>query len=137
MNAHRRHRHRSRSTAEPRAGDVQRFAGRHHARRRTLLGYTPIVGLEEGLRHTLDWCRAEAPLTASRLTPRLDRLWPDLPLMDQTVAVDPSEPYRGRVFRPAPAFRPSSEDPMVRRLLRYEDTTVYRESVSPRTSWYS
>ena len=26
---------------------------------RTLLGYTPTVGFEEGLRRTLDWCRAE------------------------------------------------------------------------------
>jgi nucleoside-diphosphate-sugar epimerase len=27
---------------------------------RTLLGYTPIVALEEGLRHTLEWCRTES-----------------------------------------------------------------------------
>ena len=27
---------------------------------KTLLGYTPIVPLEEGLQHTLDWCRAES-----------------------------------------------------------------------------
>jgi len=25
-----------------------------------LLGYTPSVELEEGLRHTLEWCRAES-----------------------------------------------------------------------------
>ncbi len=32
----------------------------------TLLGYTPIVSLEEGLRHTLEWCRQETPAPAAR-----------------------------------------------------------------------
>jgi nucleoside-diphosphate-sugar epimerase len=33
---------------------------------RALLDYTPIVTLEEGLRHTLDWCRSEHTSTAGR-----------------------------------------------------------------------
>jgi len=31
-----------------------------------LLGFEPIVQLEEGLRRTLDWCRAENALAAAR-----------------------------------------------------------------------
>ena len=30
------------------------------------LGWRPIVSFEEGLKHTLDWCRAEAAATAGR-----------------------------------------------------------------------
>jgi nucleoside-diphosphate-sugar epimerase len=44
---------------EPRAGDV-RDSQADISKARALLGYTPMVGLEEGLRRTLDWCRAEA-----------------------------------------------------------------------------
>ena len=44
---------------EPRAGDV-RDSQADITKARTLLGYTPIVGLEEGLRHTLAWCRTES-----------------------------------------------------------------------------
>jgi len=44
---------------EPRAGDV-RDSQADITKAKTLLGYTPIVGLEEGLRHTLDWCRRES-----------------------------------------------------------------------------
>jgi len=43
---------------EPRAGDV-RDSQADITKARTLLGYTPIVGLEDGLRHTLAWCREE------------------------------------------------------------------------------
>ncbi|MGE0450162.1 MAG: SDR family oxidoreductase [Vicinamibacterales bacterium] len=49
--------------AEPRAGDV-RDSQADITKARRLLGYTPIVGLEEGLRRTVDWCRAESPLLA-------------------------------------------------------------------------
>ncbi len=45
--------------AEPRAGDV-RDSQADITKARTLLGYTPTVSLEEGLRHTLDWFRAGA-----------------------------------------------------------------------------
>jgi len=49
--------------AESRAGDV-RDSQADIAKAKRLLGYQPIVGLEEGLRHTLDWCRAEQPASA-------------------------------------------------------------------------
>jgi len=42
----------------PRAGDV-RDSQADITKAKTLLGYEPKVGLEEGLRKTLDWCRAE------------------------------------------------------------------------------
>jgi nucleoside-diphosphate-sugar epimerase len=45
--------------AEPRAGDV-RDSQADITKAKQLLGYVPIVGLEEGLRHTLDWCRRES-----------------------------------------------------------------------------
>jgi nucleoside-diphosphate-sugar epimerase len=48
---------------ESRTGDV-RDSQADITKAQRLLGYTPVVGLEEGLRHTLDWCRAEAALTA-------------------------------------------------------------------------
>src|SRR5215470_16230247 len=44
---------------EPRAGDV-RDSQADISKARQLLGYAPSVQLEEGLRHTLDWCRSEA-----------------------------------------------------------------------------
>jgi nucleoside-diphosphate-sugar epimerase len=44
---------------EGRAGDV-RDSQADISKAKQLLGYAPIVGLEEGLRHTLDWCRSEA-----------------------------------------------------------------------------
>jgi nucleoside-diphosphate-sugar epimerase len=42
----------------PRQGDVKDSQA-DITKARTLLGYTPTVSLEEGLRRTLDWCRAE------------------------------------------------------------------------------
>jgi nucleoside-diphosphate-sugar epimerase len=50
---------------EPRAGDV-RHSQADISKARELLGYEPTVGVEEGLRHTLDWCRAEAAAAAGR-----------------------------------------------------------------------
>ena len=47
---------------EPRAGDV-RDSQADISKAQRLLGYTPIVGLEEGLRHTLAWCREESHAT--------------------------------------------------------------------------
>jgi UDP-glucose 4-epimerase len=44
---------------DPRAGDV-RDSQADITKARELLGYTPIVGLEEGLQHTLEWCRSES-----------------------------------------------------------------------------
>ena len=48
---------------EPRAGDV-RDSQADISKARALLGYEPIVGLEEGLRQTLDWCRTESAAAA-------------------------------------------------------------------------
>jgi UDP-N-acetylglucosamine/UDP-N-acetyl-alpha-D-glucosaminouronate 4-epimerase len=48
---------------EDRAGDV-RDSQADIAKAWTILGYQPIVGFEEGLRRTLDWCRAEKTLPA-------------------------------------------------------------------------
>ena len=50
---------------EARAGDV-RDSQADITKARTLLGYTPLVGLEEGLRHTLEWCRTQTGAAASR-----------------------------------------------------------------------
>jgi len=44
--------------AEARVGDV-RDSQADITKARTLLGYQPLVSLEEGLRHTLEWCRSE------------------------------------------------------------------------------
>jgi nucleoside-diphosphate-sugar epimerase len=44
---------------EERQGDVKDSQA-DITKARALLGYTPIVALEEGLRHTLAWCRAES-----------------------------------------------------------------------------
>lgn len=51
--------------AEARAGDV-RDSQADITKAEALLGYTPFVGLEEGLRRTLDWCRAESTAAAGR-----------------------------------------------------------------------
>jgi UDP-glucose 4-epimerase len=48
---------------EPRAGDV-RDSQADISRARKLLGYAPIVSFEDGLRRTLDWCRAESASAA-------------------------------------------------------------------------
>jgi nucleoside-diphosphate-sugar epimerase len=50
---------------EPRAGDV-RDSQADITKARRLLGYTPGVGLEEGLKRTLEWCRAESAVAAPR-----------------------------------------------------------------------
>ena len=43
--------------ADPRTGDVKDSQA-DITKAEKLLGYTPTVGLEEGLRRTLDWFRA-------------------------------------------------------------------------------
>ena len=43
---------------EPRAGDVKDSQA-DITKAKRLLGYTPLVDLEEGLRRTLDWCRTQ------------------------------------------------------------------------------
>jgi nucleoside-diphosphate-sugar epimerase len=48
---------------EPRAGDV-RDSQADITKAGALLGFTPSVGLEEGLKRTLDWCRAENAIAA-------------------------------------------------------------------------
>jgi nucleoside-diphosphate-sugar epimerase len=48
---------------EPRAGDVKDSQA-DISKAKALLGYTPIVALEEGLRHTLEWCRQSSPAPA-------------------------------------------------------------------------
>src|SRR3982751_1915346 len=50
---------------EERAGDVKDSQA-DISKAKALLGYTPIVSLEEGLRHTLAWCRSEAAAPAGR-----------------------------------------------------------------------
>jgi nucleoside-diphosphate-sugar epimerase len=50
---------------EWRAGDV-RDSQADITKARTLLGYTPLVGLEDGLRQTLEWCRTQTGAPASR-----------------------------------------------------------------------
>jgi UDP-N-acetylglucosamine/UDP-N-acetyl-alpha-D-glucosaminouronate 4-epimerase len=50
---------------EERAGDV-RDSQADISKAKALLGYTPIVSFEEGLRHTLEWCRTESATTARR-----------------------------------------------------------------------
>jgi nucleoside-diphosphate-sugar epimerase len=50
---------------EPRVGDV-RDSQADISKAGELLGYRPTVGLEEGLRHTLDWCRSEHGAPAVR-----------------------------------------------------------------------
>jgi nucleoside-diphosphate-sugar epimerase len=50
---------------EPRAGDVKDSQA-DISKARRLLGYEPIVALEEGLRHTIEWCRTEAAQAAAR-----------------------------------------------------------------------
>jgi nucleoside-diphosphate-sugar epimerase len=50
---------------DARAGDV-RDSQADITKAKTLLGYTPTVPLEEGLQHTLDWCRSESGAPASR-----------------------------------------------------------------------
>jgi UDP-glucose 4-epimerase len=47
--------------AEPRPGDV-RDSQADITKAERLLGYKPFVGFEDGLRLTLDWCRAESAL---------------------------------------------------------------------------
>lgn len=51
--------------AEARQGDV-RDSQADITKARTLLGYAPLVSLEEGLRLTLEWARSEASLAANR-----------------------------------------------------------------------
>jgi UDP-glucose 4-epimerase len=49
---------------ESRAGDVHDSQA-DISKAKKLLDYVPIVFLDEGLKHTLDWCRAESGLTAN------------------------------------------------------------------------
>ena len=48
--------------AEARSGDVKDSQA-DITKAKELLGYSPIVGLEEGLRNTLAWCRSESAST--------------------------------------------------------------------------
>ena len=50
---------------EERAGDVKDSQA-DISKAKALLGYAPIVGLEEGLRHTIEWCRHSSPAPAGR-----------------------------------------------------------------------
>jgi UDP-glucose 4-epimerase len=50
---------------EERAGDV-RDSQADITKAKALLGYTPIVSLDEGLAKTLEWCRSEAAAAAGR-----------------------------------------------------------------------
>jgi nucleoside-diphosphate-sugar epimerase len=47
---------------DERTGDV-RDSQADITKAKTLLGYTPIIGLEEGLKRTLEWCRTENAAT--------------------------------------------------------------------------
>jgi nucleoside-diphosphate-sugar epimerase len=48
---------------EARVGDVKDSQA-DITKARTLLGYSPLVGLEDGLRHTLEWCRSQSAAAA-------------------------------------------------------------------------
>jgi nucleoside-diphosphate-sugar epimerase len=48
---------------ESRPGDVHDSQA-DISKAKKLLGYVPIVPLDDGLKHTLDWCRSESGLTA-------------------------------------------------------------------------
>jgi nucleoside-diphosphate-sugar epimerase len=50
---------------EARAGDVKDSQA-DITKAKTLLGYEPTVSLEEGLKHTLEWCRSDRATTAGR-----------------------------------------------------------------------
>jgi nucleoside-diphosphate-sugar epimerase len=50
---------------EERAGDV-RDSQADITKAKRILGYAPIVGLEEGLRRTIEWCRSEQATSAGR-----------------------------------------------------------------------
>jgi nucleoside-diphosphate-sugar epimerase len=50
---------------DARAGDVKDSQA-DITKARQLLGYTPSVALEEGLKHTLAWCRTQSATTAGR-----------------------------------------------------------------------
>jgi nucleoside-diphosphate-sugar epimerase len=54
---------------EPRAGDVADSQA-DISKAQALLGYHPIVSLEEGLRHTIDWCRSDRFVRASVSSPQ-------------------------------------------------------------------
>jgi nucleoside-diphosphate-sugar epimerase len=47
----------------PRPGDV-RDSQADITKAERLLGYTPLVQIEEGLKHTVEWCRSESPIAA-------------------------------------------------------------------------
>src|SRR5438034_8641611 len=51
--------------ADARAGDV-RDSQADISKARRLLGYEPLIALEEGLRRTLAWCRSENAAAAGR-----------------------------------------------------------------------
>jgi nucleoside-diphosphate-sugar epimerase len=51
--------------AEPRLGDV-RDSLADISKAKQVLGYTPLVGLEEGLKRTLEWARNESATAADR-----------------------------------------------------------------------
>ncbi len=50
---------------DERSGDVKDSQA-DISKAKAILGYTPIVDLEEGLRHTLAWCRGESSAAAAR-----------------------------------------------------------------------
>jgi UDP-glucose 4-epimerase len=50
---------------DERAGDV-RDSQADISKAKAILDYTPLVALEEGLRHTLEWCRTESGAAAGR-----------------------------------------------------------------------
>jgi UDP-N-acetylglucosamine/UDP-N-acetyl-alpha-D-glucosaminouronate 4-epimerase len=50
---------------DERVGDVKDSQA-DISKAKELLDYVPIVPFEEGLRHTLGWCRAESTATAGR-----------------------------------------------------------------------
>ena len=51
--------------AAPRTGDV-RDSQADISKAQRLIGYRPTVSLEEGLTHTLDWCRSECATATGR-----------------------------------------------------------------------
>ena len=114
----------------PRAGDV-RDSQADITKARTLLGYTPFVDLEEGLRHTLEWCRAESrrrrpPATEGVIFPLL------ITLCEPLRVAGHARVLASRSSSPHPEHLTSAGD-LLRGLVTRAATTVVGADLPPAT----